>query len=730
MLPPIRRLLLPKLFLLMTLVACTPAKKEFELGGYILPEGLTLQLVAREPMVIAPVALDFDLKGRMWVVEMQSYMLTVEGSGEVEPISRIMILEDEDGDGQMDSQRVFLDSLRAPRALCLAYGGLLYAEPPNLWFVEIDENDQPGKRTLVDSAYIQEGNIEHQPNGLMLAMDNWIYSARSNLRYRFNNGEWLRDYTAIRGQWGITQDNEGRLYYNDNATLLKGDRVLPQAALFNAFLRPQASMNQLLTDSQRVYPLFPSLVNRGYQPGVLDSSGRLVNATSACGPLIYRGNGLPQIYRGDAFVAIPEANLIKQLDIVVGEGGRKAQHVYRQDEFLRTTDPLFRPVNLYDGPDGALYIVDMHRGVIQHQAYMTSYLRDSILYQQLDTVLNQGRILKVTSSEQFPMDIPYLPHASPEQLVDLLNHPNGWMRDKVQHYLIYNRAEAAIPLLRKAVQNGQSPAALHAFWALEGMGEVDAELLQAAINRDDPVLVQHALYYTLFIQSDFDWREAYERQDIEIDRYLALALPHLLQDKEHMEEYWDTLYARNGADPVIAELVLSGGNESGLKWALETESAEHLAQSVQTAMRENQPNPMLVAAQHSIDNRTVGLRVYQQNCASCHGLDGAGQEGVAPSLQLSPIIRGDSTHLALVLLYGLHGPLQREGGIIEFPGQMPGFGGNSSLSDEDIAGLIAYLRNAFSTRRAYIPTPLVDSLRNMGRSFDQSYTEKELARLP
>src|SRR5690606_20107051 len=107
------------------------------------------------------------------------------------------------GDGTADTRTVFLDSLVLPRALAIVGNGLLVAEPPRLWFVEIN-HDKPGRKTLVDSLYTEGGNVEHQPNGLLRSMDNWIYSAKSSKRYRFENGRWKKEDTHFRGQWGIT----------------------------------------------------------------------------------------------------------------------------------------------------------------------------------------------------------------------------------------------------------------------------------------------------------------------------------------------------------------------------------------------------------------------------------------------------------------------------------------------------------------------------------------------
>ena len=127
--------------------------------------GFEVKLVASEPLISAPVALNFDDKGRIWALEMQGYMPDTAGHGENIPDGKVIILEDKNGDGVMDDRKVFLDSLVLPRALCLVENGLLVAEPPKLWYVEIN-NDRAGKKILVDSAYTVGGNVEHQPNGL------------------------------------------------------------------------------------------------------------------------------------------------------------------------------------------------------------------------------------------------------------------------------------------------------------------------------------------------------------------------------------------------------------------------------------------------------------------------------------------------------------------------------------------------------------------------------------
>jgi hypothetical protein len=278
---------------------------------YKIADGFEIQLAASEPLIEAPVAMDFDNQGRIWVVEMRGFMPNLAGTGDHEPNGRITILEDLDKDGRSDHAKVFLDSLVLPRALANVYGGLLYAVPPNLWFVEIN-NDQPGKRILVDSLYAEGGSQEAQPNGLMMGIDNWIYSANSHFRYQLKDGKWLKEPTSFRGQFGITKDNFGRLYYNYNEIQIAGDYVLPNIFIGNPYMKPKEAINQILTDNQHVYPLHPTTVNRGYAKGILDKDSLLINVTAACGPVLYRGDEFPDDYSLNAFVCEPEANIVKR----------------------------------------------------------------------------------------------------------------------------------------------------------------------------------------------------------------------------------------------------------------------------------------------------------------------------------------------------------------------------------------------------------------------------------
>ena len=287
---------------------------EEAIADFQVEDGFEIQTVAAEPLIEDPVALQFDKDENMWVVEMRGYMQDKDGRGENLPLGRIKILEDKNDDGKYETTHLFMDSLVMPRAVALVQGGVLLIEPPALYFVE-NKNGKAGARLLIDSAFAEGGNVEHQPNGLMRAMDNWIYAAKSDKRVRFIGSKWVVEKTQFRGQWGITQDNYGRLFYNDNSTTLMGDNFMPNVFGVNdAYQRQSKNTYAVQMVSNRVFPARATPgVNRGYEKGTLDTNSKLVNVTAACGPVIYRGDNFPEAYQGNAFVMEPSAYLIKRI---------------------------------------------------------------------------------------------------------------------------------------------------------------------------------------------------------------------------------------------------------------------------------------------------------------------------------------------------------------------------------------------------------------------------------
>jgi glucose/arabinose dehydrogenase/mono/diheme cytochrome c family protein/HEAT repeat protein len=463
-----------------------PLSPEEALRAFKVPPGFRVELVAAEPLVEAPVAMAFDPDGRIYVVEMRGFMPNVAGEGEDEPVGRVVVLEDTNGDGRMDSSRVFLDGLVMPRALALVQGGVLVAEPPHLWFCRDTNGDgKADEKIEVADDYGSQANPEHTANGLLWALDNWIYSANHTVRFRNTDGSWHREPAIFRGQWGIAQDDYGRLFFNSNSDQFRGSLVPAHYLERNPHYPGAAGGNAQIARDQSTWParLTPG-INRGYQPQML-REGKLARFTAACGPVIYRGANFPEEFRGNGFVCEPSGNFIRR-NIIMEDGVRlTAANPYEQDEFLTSTDERFRPVNLYNGPDGALYIVDMHRGILQHRIYLTSFLRNQILERGLDTPLNLGRIYRVVYEGNPLGPQPNLSKASARELVEALLQPHGWWRDTAQQLLVERQDQSAVPLLRALIRNRHSVPALSrlgALWTLEGLNSLDSAILLRALS--------------------------------------------------------------------------------------------------------------------------------------------------------------------------------------------------------------------------------------------------------
>ena len=315
------------------------------LKTFVIHEDFEIETVAHDPVVQNPLALRFDGDGRMWVVEMRAYMPNANGEGEEEPIGRISIHEDTNGDGFYDKTSVFLDGLNQPRSMAFYKNGILYGGHEKLYFVE-NLDGKAGKMTVIDENYTQGGNVEHRTNALLRGLDNWIYNVKSDARYREIEGKWVKEKTTFRGQWGMSQDNYGRLHYNQNWFGIAADQLLPNTLKRNPNYLLGGGHGTRISFRDKLYParITPG-VNRGGE-GDIDENGYLKAATGAAGPVVYRGDQFPPAFRNTALFCEPTANLVRMIHVDRKDGLLKGEHRMGEREFLASTDERFRPVNL------------------------------------------------------------------------------------------------------------------------------------------------------------------------------------------------------------------------------------------------------------------------------------------------------------------------------------------------------------------------------------------------
>lgn len=712
------------LILVVLLYACGDEARQANVDEFILQEGFQIEEVAAEPLLDSPVAMTFDTDGSIWVVELPGYMRDIEGSEEEKPDGRIVQLTDSNDDGIMDHRRVIIDGLIAPRAIALVYGGLLYTEDSNLWWQSLEGD---GEQVLVDSLYVVGGNIEHRPNGLLYNLDNWIYSAKSSARYRRQNGVWIKEPTTLRGQWGITHDDRGRLYYNDNSNPLYTDDLPPNTLISNPYHKASFGVNHNIGKDRRLFPYHATMVNRGYLDGVLDEEEKIKEATSVCSPLILSSDVLGETLNGNAFVCAPEANAVKRYVLSEDQRGVvSAKQAYEGQEFLVSKEETFRPVNLYNGLEGALYILDLRKGVIQHRAYMTSYLREKILNRKFDQLNGMGRIYRVTQKGK-----QHNPYNTEDDWLQLLSSPVGSQRMLAQKKIVSSGDVSLQGSLEKLAQDNSQPLGqIHALWTLEGLGVLDQQLIKSLLTSSK----SDQLIYQLLMLSDTGTLDEILTKMDNMDSKNELLISHL-SGKIANRAMWRKLATKYHNSNLFSEALVSGLDTSEMSIVLSTikdlrgDTIHNMLSSAVANWKNHLwQAPQLLKKRYK-DNRTAGLNLYEQYCGSCHGLDGLGRGNLAPPIMNSEYIGGPPARLALVLLHGLKGPVHVNGKRYEMNAVMPGIKDNPNLSDKDITDLIIFMRNSFSFSNPWIDGGIVDSVRRATQARTTVYTEEELNQL-
>jgi mono/diheme cytochrome c family protein/glucose/arabinose dehydrogenase len=533
-----------------------------------LPPGYRVELVAAEPLVQDPVAVDFDADGRMYVVEMRAYMPNIRGEGEERPVGRVVVLEDTDDDGRMDTGTIFLDSLVLPRTVRVLERGVLIGAPPNLFLARDTTGDLVADvKTAVRNDYgTLRSNPEHNANGLVWGLDNWLHNAnyQGELRLR-GDGSFDYRWTPSVGQWGISADDVGRFYRNSNEDPLRIDVVSAHYAVRDSAGPDLRGVYERLTPNVAVWPARRTpAINRGYRPQTMRPDSTLAHYTAAGSPTVYIGDRLPAELRNNVFVTEPAGNLVGRFIVNEDTSGiMRARVAYERNEFLASTDERFRPVNLASAPDGTLYVVDMYRGIIQHRAYITGYLEQKIRERGLEHPIGLGRIYRVVHEGARRGPRPRLSRASNAELVDLLAHPNGWWRTTAQRLLVERRQRSIASALREMLRTSSNEhARLHALWTLDGIGDSNIATVSAAL-RDSSAHVRAAalrIAESWLANGDRAIRDSAVRLVVDptpvVRRQLAASLgelPIALRDSAL------SLVARaHGDDPYVGDLIASG----------------------------------------------------------------------------------------------------------------------------------------------------------------------------
>ena len=508
-----------------------PLEPDEALSSFTVADGFRIELVAAEPLVNDPIAMAFDEKGRLFVVEMRGYSEDPD-----DKLGRIRLLVDEDQDGVFDTSRVYADQLSWPTAVACYDGGIFVGAPPDLlYFKDTDGNRFADRQELLFTGF-GRANVQGMMNSFHWGLDNHIYGSSGTQGGQVTSARLGAPITAEKtepsgvhgplelrgrnfsieprtmtmnpvsggGQHGMSFNNWGHTFLCSNSNHAKFVRYEDRYLARNPYFAAPAANVSIAEDGPqaavfRTSPVEPWRIVRtrlrikGIVPGPVEGGGTAAGYfTSATGITIYRGSAWPQEYVGWAIVADVGSNLIHRKRVIPRGAGYTAQRVDDRTEFVSSSDIWFRPVQFAHGPDGALYVADMYREVVEHPASLHPVIKKHL---DLTSGRGRGRIYRIVPDDFEQPRFESLDRLELADLVLCLQHPNGWHRDTAARLLYERHDRRAIPLLRASLDSIESNPVgrIHVLYVLQGLGALTDDDVLREMDDEHPRVREHAI---------------------------------------------------------------------------------------------------------------------------------------------------------------------------------------------------------------------------------------------
>ena len=485
----------------------SPVPADEAISTFEVEPGFKIELVAAEPLIADPVAMEIDENGNMYVVENHGYPLDKTKS------SKVKLLRDTDGDGRMDASTVFADTLMMPTGVMRWKKGIIVTDAPDVLYME--DTNEDGKADIIKKMLtgFALSNPQHNVNTPVYGLDNWIYIAHerpvgtevykdqfgdtgSEIFYvekpdgirlpqnangrsvRIKPDQYSLEMLSSTTQYGQSFDAWGNHFLINNSNHLMHSVVSAQYLNRNPRLIVSNSISYI-PDHGNAAEVFP--VTKTPDRQLLTDVGVM---TSACGVAVYTGGDFPSDFNTEtAFIAEPVSNIV-HVDRLKQKGSTfVASRLRDEKEFLASTDMWSRPVNLYIGPDGAMYMVDYYREIIEHPEWLSDEVINS---GKLYNGSNMGRIFRISREDAKPATWTRelsLANTSDDDLVEKLSDPNLWWRRTAQRLLVDRKTSQGVGRLEAMAHNKESAVGrLHAIWTLEGIGKLREEHIRKALS--------------------------------------------------------------------------------------------------------------------------------------------------------------------------------------------------------------------------------------------------------
>lgn len=480
-----------------------PRSPEQALQSFHLPEGYRIEIVAAEPLIADPVNFAVGPDRRLWVVEMGDYPRGADDVGSAG--GRIKVLTDADRDGRYDQAELFVDGLKYPTGVLPWRDGVLVSSAPDiLWLKDTDGDGHCDTREVLVTGF-HEANPQHRVNGFTRGLDNWLHIAtdgsqgvltvpRSGRQFsvsgrdiRIQPDSGLVEAVSGRSQFGRNRDDWGHWFGGNNSY------PIWHAVIDDRYLQRNPYVTGI---DPRVHLLSPARAPEVYPASrTVDRFNDLFalnRFTSACSPMIFRDPLQGEELYGAALISEPVHNLIHRARVIAdGEsfaGERFAAD--RASEFIASTDQWCRPTRIATGPDGSVWFADMYRQVIEHPEWIPEAWQSQL---NLRAGADRGRIYRVYLADHPLRAIPDLAALPLPELVTMLDHPNGWVRDTAQQRLVASGSQDVVPVLRGLLITAGPLGRVHALSVLDGLSALRPEDVVRALDDEDWRVQRHGV---------------------------------------------------------------------------------------------------------------------------------------------------------------------------------------------------------------------------------------------